>query len=299
MHKTREDGVEPVEFERPGHFSVKLTSLSVVLLVITVSSLATLVVVTTITKVDTLSTVALALAVLSFAAQLIVTLAQGQTAANQTRDTFRVNAETRAVLAKIQTSTDRLIDIQASQFQQLLDRVITPDAVSSAIESASEDGDVAGDSQLDHRDVDASIVASRLRENAKTIYEFELSNDGRLVSHSPIDEPSLMLSRLRGLTDGAKTLIRGFIESKASADYSWPIETPAADELMRAEFVTLAGAGDGTAPVFRPAAALIFIRHISRSQPKSTARSKLQRRANLILWGAEGPPWTKNASSPH
>jgi len=76
--------------------------LTVILGVISLASLGTLAVITSVKNVDELSTVALALAVVSFAAQLIVTLAQGQTSA-------QVNRETMAALTEMRATTNSLL----------------------------------------------------------------------------------------------------------------------------------------------------------------------------------------------
>jgi hypothetical protein len=126
--------------EQPSNvFSVRLSTLSIVLLCVTVSSVASLTVVATISKADALSTVALALAVLAFAAQLIITIAQSQSSAEQTRDTFRINAETRAVLAQIQAQGNALVAVQAGQFDKVLNRAINADTVGTAISNLTDD----------------------------------------------------------------------------------------------------------------------------------------------------------------
>lgn len=145
--------------QRSGDFTVRSTTVSIVLLCVSVSCLASLVVVATITQVDALSTVALALAVLSFAAQLIVTLAQAQSSATQTRETFAINAETRAVLAELQAQGSALVSIQAGQFDKVLDRAINAYTVGTALSNSSEREGPLGDEQA----VDPEAFAAELR----------------------------------------------------------------------------------------------------------------------------------------
>lgn len=88
-----------------------------ILSVISVACLGALVVVATVKSVDTLSTVALALAVISFAAQLIVTLAQGQQSA-------QLNSETKAALTEMRANAASLLANQSGQFNTVLNALI-------------------------------------------------------------------------------------------------------------------------------------------------------------------------------
>ncbi|MFF0942704.1 hypothetical protein ACFYE2_00540 [Kocuria sp. CPCC 205300] len=76
---------------------------------------------------DILSTVALALAVLSFTAQLIITMAQS----NQTS---QVNADTKSALAEMRATTSSLLTNQRNQFDKVLHA-----ALSTAIPAAMQD----------------------------------------------------------------------------------------------------------------------------------------------------------------
>lgn len=87
--------------------------LTVCLSIFSVACLGSLVVVATVKNADALSTVALALAVISFAAQLIVPLVQGHS-------TAQLNAETQAALTGIRTAADSLLTKQSGQFETML-----------------------------------------------------------------------------------------------------------------------------------------------------------------------------------
>jgi hypothetical protein len=103
--------------------------LSVALGTVSLAALGTLAVVTSVKKVDVLSTVALALAILSFTAQLIVTLAQGSQAAS-------VNAETKTALADMRATTDSLLANQKEQFNTVLGAALRQ-AVPAAVQDVA------------------------------------------------------------------------------------------------------------------------------------------------------------------
>lgn len=108
---------------------------SVGLGLVLVATLVTLVVVVTVRDVEVLSTVALALAVLAFGAQLVTSLIQGQAAGDQQAQAERINTETRALLASIDAATTGLRGTVERQFDSLLTHVVSsavPDALSAA-----------------------------------------------------------------------------------------------------------------------------------------------------------------------
>lgn len=101
---------------------------------VVVATLTALVVVVTVRDVEVLSTVALALAVLAFGAQLVTSLIQGQAAGDQQAQAERINTETRALLASIDASTTGLRGTVERQFDSLLTHVVNnavPEALSS------------------------------------------------------------------------------------------------------------------------------------------------------------------------
>nr|WP_156669987.1 hypothetical protein [Mycobacterium sp. E3305] len=105
--------------------------LTVILGVVTLASLGTLAVITSVKHVDTLSTIALALAVVSFAAQLIVTMAQGQQSA-------QVNRETMTALSEMRATTSSLLTNQRDQFDTVLTAALQK-AVPAAVEDVSRE----------------------------------------------------------------------------------------------------------------------------------------------------------------
>ncbi|MDX5458613.1 hypothetical protein ACGFI5_22425 [Micromonospora tulbaghiae] len=91
--------------------------------------------------IDTLSTIALALAVIAFAAQLIVSLAQGMAGAQQIAQVERVNADTQSALAALRATSDALLATQKEHFGEVL-RAALSKAVPEAVElTLSEDND--------------------------------------------------------------------------------------------------------------------------------------------------------------
>src|SRR4051794_30757419 len=99
-----------------GYMRVSWRAVAIGLLLLVVAVLATLAVVVSIHDVDLLSTVALALAILAFAAQLLVSLLQSNAQAAQLSATERVNNETRALLSEISARSEALLTNQAGMF---------------------------------------------------------------------------------------------------------------------------------------------------------------------------------------
>ncbi|MFL6144922.1 MAG: hypothetical protein ACJ72N_24035 [Labedaea sp.] len=90
------------------------------LAIVTVVSLGTLAVVASVHDVDALSTIALALAVLAFAAQLIISLGQASAGAQQISQSERINTETKAALAELRATSDSLLANQKDLIGHLL-----------------------------------------------------------------------------------------------------------------------------------------------------------------------------------
>jgi len=113
---------------------------AIILGVITLTSLGTLVVITHVNKVDVLSEVALSLAVVSFAAQLIVTMAQAQ-------QSTQVASETKAALSEMRATTNSLEANQRGQFDTVLKALVQRlnAAVEEVVDEAEPtEGDMEG-----------------------------------------------------------------------------------------------------------------------------------------------------------
>jgi hypothetical protein len=123
---------------------------------------------------DALATAALALAVLAFSAQLIVTLAQDQ-------QFGQLNAETKAALMEMRATTSSLLTNQSGQFNMVLRAFL--EKVHGAVEGAVEDVEGADDEQ---ESTDQSERAAELESALQTRLEEALK--------SPTGQPGVVWS---------------------------------------------------------------------------------------------------------
>lgn len=148
-----------------GRLSVPWSALSLALGVVAIASLGALVIVATVKDVDVLSTVALALAILAFAAQIIVSLAQSQASAQQLAASERVNAETRGLLAQIGAQGASLLANQSGQFDRVLEAALGTESVRSAVHAASPEDE--GNNPNELTGVDAEALSTALRRSVR------------------------------------------------------------------------------------------------------------------------------------
>lgn len=139
---------------------------SIILATLTAASVGTLVTVVAITDADTLSTVALALAVLAFAAQLIITLVDGH-------QSSQVNAETRSILAEMKATTAAVLTNQNDQFNVVLKALVrvVPKAVQDLQDSTPESQDDVAASPEGSKELIKAItegLAYELKANVPT-----------------------------------------------------------------------------------------------------------------------------------
>lgn len=122
------DGAKPDERAPSAVLTVRWSVVALAMGILALGALGTLTAIVSIKDVDTLSTVALALAVVSFAAQLIVTMAQAHQSA-------QVNGETRAALGEMRANTDSLLSNQTDQYDMLLRALVgkAPAVVEDAV----------------------------------------------------------------------------------------------------------------------------------------------------------------------
>lgn len=123
----------------PG-FKVPWGALSIGLAAIAIASLGTLVVIASVQNIDALSTVALALAVLAFAAQLIVSLAQASAGAQQIAQAERINAATQSALADLRATSQSQLANQKELFTQVLRAALPAVAQEISEDAAAADG---------------------------------------------------------------------------------------------------------------------------------------------------------------
>ncbi|MBE1581271.1 hypothetical protein H4W30_008352 [Amycolatopsis roodepoortensis] len=131
------------ELEEPGYsaksgLNIRWSSLTLSLAIFASACLGTLVVVASVQKADALSTVALALAVLAFAAQLIVSMLQSSAGAQQLVQTERVNSSTQAALADIRATSNSVLSNQRDLFGEVL-RAALKEKVPSVAREVAED----------------------------------------------------------------------------------------------------------------------------------------------------------------
>ncbi|MFG1748551.1 hypothetical protein ACGFJ4_30685 [Micromonospora chalcea] len=140
--------------------------LTLSLAVALITCLGTLAVVVSVNNVDTLSTIALALAVLAFAAQLVVSLAQAQGSAQQLTQVERTNSETQSALAEVRSTAQALLSNQSEQFNKVLSaalRSATASVVEEVTDAAADSPDSADGASLDPELI-AERVEGRLRK---------------------------------------------------------------------------------------------------------------------------------------
>ncbi|WFE47128.1 hypothetical protein [Verrucosispora sp. WMMD1129] len=139
--------------------------------------------------VDTLSTIALGLAILAFVAQLIVSLAQGMSGAQQVMQAERINADTQSALAALRATSDALLVTQREHFSKVLTAALAravPEAVDETLaEVSGESGQAeATPEQLDQ--LQAAILA-RVEDLLDRSPRFHSKNVGsRLGAPDPL-----------------------------------------------------------------------------------------------------------------
>ncbi|MEU7570495.1 hypothetical protein [Micromonospora sp. NPDC049240] len=150
------------------------------------ASLGTLAVIVSIKDVDVLSTIALALAVLAFAAQLIVSLAQAQGSAQQLSQTERINSQTQSTLAEVRSTAHALLTNQSDQFNKVLAAALRTVTESAVREVAEATGDTNAS--------DGSTNQLRALDPTEIAVEVERRLRGALTlapaKSSPLSEPT-------------------------------------------------------------------------------------------------------------
>ncbi len=193
--------------------------LAVVMVLVTVSSLTSLSIVATIKDVDALSTVALALAVLAFGAQLVGSIVQGQTSTQQMLQSERLNAETRSLLSEVRVTGQEIRATQSGLVDRLMGHVLQaiPEAVEE-VAATQADGDPAALGQALVQD-----LSQRLQEEVGRAFTAPLphglasgvtSDDQRaielLTTFPDEDDGQRGLAVLAELSPAAKAALRGW-----------------------------------------------------------------------------------------
>ena len=120
----------------PPTFTFRWAWLSATLALLSISAFGTLIVVVSVQGIDLLSTSALALAILAFSAQLVISLAQAISAGQQVASVERVNADAQAALSALRATSDALVSNQNTHFSEVLKAAIMPRGASSPMETS-------------------------------------------------------------------------------------------------------------------------------------------------------------------
>lgn len=206
-------------------FTIRWGALTISLLIVTIVSLGTLVTVVSIKDVDALSVVALALAVLAFAAQLIVSLAQASAGAQQIAQTERVNADTQSLLSEIRATAESLLTNQKDIFTRVL-RAALPEVareISDETVGSSSTGPGIDPEELEARLLRAvdrglqnlSTTTRRPKVDDETLRNGPL---GRLYKHPTPSDNGRYMDILRTLTPEASVRL-GRIARNIAARY--------------------------------------------------------------------------------
>ncbi len=164
--------------------------IAVGLAAIAVSLTGALVIVAAVANADALSTVALALAILSFGAQLVIAISQGQAANEQLRTSERINAESRMLLADIRATTGGVLQAFQSQFDTVL-RHALGEAIPEAVNESTGPDRAFDASQFESRvaqKIDAAIRESDQLQVWRRVGQTGLGvTGGHLLGLSPGD----------------------------------------------------------------------------------------------------------------
>ncbi|MFI6760598.1 hypothetical protein ACIBF5_15830 [Micromonospora sp. NPDC050417] len=137
---------------------------SLTLAIIALTAIGVLSVIVGTNDVDTLSTIALALAVLAFAAQLIVSLAQGMAGAQQLAQAERVNADTQAALAALRATSDAMLATQREHFGQVLQAALNRAVPAAVNDLAANKAGRVGEKATEQTEELQEAILARLDE---------------------------------------------------------------------------------------------------------------------------------------
>jgi hypothetical protein len=157
----------------PAQLTIDWRTLAIGLAILSVGSLTTLVVIVSVQDVDVLSAIALALAVIAFAAQIIVSLGQSFATNKQLATSEAVNSETRSLLGRITIQSDSLLSNQTQQFDRVLNAALGNDAVREAVAAVTggdDDGDISSG-------LDTEALTQALRIGAERNLGVPLASD--------------------------------------------------------------------------------------------------------------------------
>jgi len=146
-------------------FSVSWRTTGIVALVVGTGSLTSLVLVASIKSVNILATVALALAVVTLTAQIVIFLGQFVVTAQQTQRDNTVYTETQGILTRIENQADSIHVMVTQHYDKLLDKVIA--GTNATVEAAiTADPEIDIDTLKERIATELSEIVSAERSSA-------------------------------------------------------------------------------------------------------------------------------------
>lgn len=188
--------------------------LTTALAVAALASLTALVVVVTVADVDALSTVALALAVIAFSAQLIISLADAQSSARQFNEVARVNTETRSLLAEVRATAESVLATQKGQFDAVL-RAALDRAIPEAVRQAADED--AGEEPEDDSQSVIGFPRDQLEASIRANFQRALEDMQEGRSSQAVRRPGPRTAEQRSFLSRLK---------------SWPEDSPSARQAV-------------------------------------------------------------------
>lgn len=144
------------------------------LLLVTLGSIAALAVIATTSEAGVLSTIALALAVLTFLTELVLSVGQTIAANRRFAQTAELNTQAQIALAEIRQSTGEALARRDQQFERLLQTVV-PTALAESLR----------DSPAAATGLDVDALAEKVVDNALSKFERLTRQDGRAPRAGP------------------------------------------------------------------------------------------------------------------
>lgn len=138
--------------------SIRISSRSLALVagIVAIAALVALAVISSTKKVDTLSTIALVLAIITFAAQLIQTIGLTLLTSNQHRQVVETNTKTQEALAEIRVATGEIMVRRDQHFERLLESIV-PSALAESVATSAEIGDGIDIDALSKRFINSAL----------------------------------------------------------------------------------------------------------------------------------------------
>jgi hypothetical protein len=169
---------------------------------VAVSSVAALILLIAIRGVEILSATALSLAILAFVLQLVVFIAQAWTSSQQSLHSQMLNTETRLLLTEVRASAQGMERMMTSQFERMLDHVLSSIPRELDALSAKSDGGENGDADMEARLRDLrGRLQGRWDEEMRNVLGAPWPRAERQPSPAPSPESAARLAMLQTYPD--------------------------------------------------------------------------------------------------